>query len=882
MATSQTVFFNVWSPTGTDETDVKFIARVRDILAQHPIPYETGVNGSIEVKNSVNRKEQQWTINVRNGAEALLLAHMLLEPNNIALHRLAVANHKALSYLRASGTGSHLFHLFTLLQLYFQEVENNVVINPVTNEEITYGGTTYNNIFDGIDLLATQFRKIGHIECIDYPILEEYSACVPSFFATQGKKLGVKKVKTILASLLEFSNKPTFHQLTSILNPLGIGISVYTMEKVCLQEQDVKLYKKNYKIIIAEEHMHVVKKWNMKIQATVMLKDMDYYNKLISLRATHIIYEDNSSFVVSGLRYKLETESKLWKFFESIFSYKANYNQLAIDFYDGAGVRAPHYFNPSVHMGTGLDLNSAYSKIVRNPENVFCSSTGAEYTVPYTNAPISGHKFYIVHLQDTAAEPFFSSNIVGMLGKLVIELRDIFKIKVLYSIEGTSFTHGINIADRARLMELDDVLSQDYPTEKQLKLGLNIYIGSLASIWSYNYTTIETSSDKEHYALSLKYGLIYSRRGDTAVITRRYLRPKNNIFLNLSIIDLCRLQVIKLWIAAKALKPNIAIHKIICDNIVFSSTLTADEVTQIQEVTGLAVTTDESLYQFTHTRLPITFDASSYLIRERQVIHPKEWATVINRRESMMIAGVGGLGKSYLVKNSILPYIRSLGHTALSFGSAKENGFAWEDGHIHQWILKSDGIDMILKKLTGVAYIVVDEITLLPIEVLHILELIKKTGIQFIFIGDVNQCESVDGTDNTNFEFFNRLVSYNWLTLVDWHSKCRFTEEYYNFLLAVIESKDVYSYVMQHPSVVKTIESLGINLCWRHKTGEQLPNYSTIHSTQGKTIKSLMTLHELDRLEKKVAYTALSRVGSFADLAVNTTVYPRNYTSCST
>ena len=50
-----------------------------------------------------------------------------------------------------------------------------------------------------------------------------------------------------------------------------------------------------------------------------------------------------------------------------------------------------------------------------------------------------------------------------------------------------------------------------------------------------------------------------------------------------------------------------------------------------------------------------------------------------------------------------------------------------------------------------------------------------------------------------------------------------------------------------------------IKLTWTHAKGKSLGTYQTVHKAQGKTIDACYSIYEIERMDKKVLYTALSR-----------------------
>ena len=143
-----------------------------------------------------------------------------------------------------------------------------------------------------------------------------------------------------------------------------------------------------------------------------------------------------------------------------------------------------------------------------------------------------------------------------------------------------------------------------------------------------------------------------------------------------------------------------------------------------------------------------------------------------------------------------------------------------------------------------------------------ILQHIKSLGVNFIFMGDRNQCE-------INFNImddFNIIdIADNSIFTVQWHKKARYTKEYDELLNNVLECKDYFKR-MNIISSYFTIydkneyqDTNNIKITYTNAQRKLLTNAKTTHKIQGFTINEHYSIYEIGNMPAKVLYTALSR-----------------------
>jgi len=90
------------------------------------------------------------------------------------------------------------------------------------------------------------------------------------------------------------------------------------------------------------------------------------------------------------------------------------------------------------------------------------------------------------------------------------------------------------------------------------------------------------------------------------------------------------------------------------------------------------------------------------------------------------------------------------------------------------------------------------------------------------------------------------------------------------FLKGLLETKDHLKYIAE--SKIKKVKktTTKINICYNNKDHKDMKEFyikhkgaSTVHMSQGLTINEKYTIHQIDRMSFKIAYTALSRATGF-------------------
>jgi hypothetical protein len=245
----------------------------------------------------------------------------------------------------------------------------------------------------------------------------------------------------------------------------------------------------------------------------------------------------------------------------------------------------------------------------------------------------------------------------------------------------------------------------------------------------------------------------------------------------------------------------------------------------------------------------------------------------IEKKESFLFDDFAGVGKSYWVKHKLMPLLKEKGYTYMITSSTKKNAEHWETKPIQHYLKKDD--KSIRNKFQKYDYIIIDEASQLNMSIIYILEILKRNiKINFILVGDSNQCKSVDDVCYLVEDVVHRLCDYN-ILYRGYHDKIRYTKRYYDFLSKLLSMKDssirkLRIFVKRH--IRETNKLSELNLCYTHRIKNKIINKGykayTIHSYQGKTIDCNYSIYIYNINDYRILYTALSRSKGFDFVAL--------------
>lgn len=251
---------------------------------------------------------------------------------------------------------------------------------------------------------------------------------------------------------------------------------------------------------------------------------------------------------------------------------------------------------------------------------------------------------------------------------------------------------------------------------------------------------------------------------------------------------------------------------------------------------------------------------------------------LLKHRESFQLIGAPGVGKSHSLKKIIIPYLNENNLKYIVSSTTKENAKD-VNGETIQSMLgvgKYSYFDL-RHEYKNIDYLIIDESSQLSQKLLKYINYIKlHTSTKFIFIGDNNQCKSIDAYKESWLDtWYVKNLADNNIVKLEWHKKARYDNKMNELICFMTNNmknkytvkKYVYGRIKKR---VKTITEK--NICYYNSTIKTLENEkikcNTTHKQQGKTIDEDFSIHDVYNMPIDVLYTAISRAKSLDQITL--------------
>lgn len=670
------------------------------------------------------------------------------------------------------------------------------------------------NVWSGGDLAAelptepAPMRRqnplpLAHIKTVQYDVIED-GLCVNSYFQQFGqKKFGKKRAAVILEKTKEPVN---YKELAAILDDVQISLTVYRIDGGCIYENNN--HKLKLDIIDHNAHMYPLsRKSDINPKPAIESVGPDKFEELLQTEEYEICTVSTGKCQIGDTLYK-EGYSNKDSEINDITQFMGAYSPIVESFFDGCGIRARCFSTEEAEDATRYDIRGSHRRIMANGRNRFPVSNGLERLEAFS-APLVRHWFYLVDVPDYLY-PFYGEGKKWMLGAEVME----------YGLTPT------------RQFVVQDSVPGDKDVLKFDKGDICHYSGILATARATETTNYRCTDDHEIAYFMGKPGAYHTGLG--VGINKESFKQRTGMLAYLAIISYQNLLLYKMW-EELGKPPIVSIYSDCLGVLQAPRELPEFHWYKKEEVVNVFPTV-------THGISPIDDG------------HCKTG--------SMFISGLAGLGKSYYVRNTLIPQWEKEGLKYVLSSSTKENAAEWGGLPIQTHLKKSLGWRAIVERFKEVDVLVIDECSQLGmVELNKLIRLKKEARLKMVFIGDENQCLSVDDIDYLGSPLFKKLSETR--HTMEYHDKCRFTRAYYDFLKAYLDGDNTKKEALL-ASLKRGEPKDAPNICWTHATGKTLDEYATIHSTQGKTIEGVYNLYDLHRVKDwRVIYTALSRARDF-------------------
>ena len=908
--------FNIYSPDEEDdEGDLDVTRRTRFTLDLIKLSGALTSNkfNYLEKEGEFNYnsrgKKQRYIMQIVNYHDAVIFAGLLTRPELIKNDPRAPDEIKRVANLFIdAGHNSDKFNM----RFYDQfepwlnmrqkvTVINGVkrVVNPITGRNIRVYksiwnkrklGDVYKQIFGTIPLRNVVYDKLQLYKTEDYKI-DGY--CVPSYLQHVLTKKEFKKIES------EFIEKPTptYIELTTILNKISYGLTVFITDTECIQTQEE--YKKNINIMIHDTHLYAPKSVrNNKISC--LLDNENIKDKLIN----NDDFEDmscevytNSCKLVNGIKYKCDNR---YKEASKYFDFLTSFSKVNIDFFNECAIRPIRYITIDKNISAigGFDINACYPNILNNKSYVFPRTTGHEKTQIFSGT-IKLHGFYYIEIKEMTdiEKCLFHVSKFWVLGYLIDKMKLKKRCKILYEHVAKQYTRTTSYTfdkfDKT-LMTLFSGYLGKYTTEKIKSfqcMGIEQeaymkkyeddepYIsGGIINVKDikkgYHY---RTKDERDEILKNIDVSKIEYHRKPAVNIRQEKLKKKSGLYVYLAILQYARYELWQIYNEVKNYYKDVKVKKIYTDSIVFNVDVKTIDLIKLNDKlkkNGFTVKHELSPYTWNHKNF---IAKEPVIIPNRDIIdydNNNDVMKLLEDNQSFFINAKAGYGKSHTIQTVIMEYLNKMNKKYIMTSTTVESCKLYKECvTLHSLLSSKDTCRRnLLKTFEDIEYLIIDECSFLNIDLVNNIQHLKcyYPNLKIITAGDVNQCtygENIMITD-----IFYDLVDYNSYNM-QWHDKARYDKDYDNFLTKLLVFKNgsecvnhIKTYFKDQVKNIndKDKDNNNIKIVYTHAFGEKLKdkNYITTHSVQGKTISEKHSVYQINQMPINVLYTALSRTSN--------------------
>jgi hypothetical protein len=817
-------------------------------------------------------KDQIFTINIVNKWDDIVIAGIMLTDTPARTFNTQRYRNAARLIRETQPTDDSIYRIMNSRGMTYDpslttKKGKQAIENPNSGRTIFTGGKTYKKLFGDIQLRNVTIQPEYVFKTVDYKV-DEY--CVPSYL----KKYLTKKQYKLIESDLTETPTPTYPQLTKILNSLNIGLNVYIADKECIQKQEGN--KKDLNILVRDNHMYVL-----------------YKTLFTKTKATDITYEEfeklkqkddvsqytNNSMIYEGKKLNIKYDDTIKRHLD----YTGPTSTFNIKFFDDCKIRPTKYFNPKIEHINGVDLNACYVNILRNESYKFPISNGFEITTKYKDGELNDTSFYYVKFKNPSDEVRAIFGHEGwVMGYILLNLN--LKYTVKYEHIVNDECHGSNFAYKKKGKLYIDLKAADEGTETELPIYEYMDIiratGNYASYISTSKTQYNCKGTEKEAMRDKYYDECCINMEGVKVLSDQY-KKKTSLYAYLAIVSYSKYQLYLVNQEIKKMYNTVKIAKLQTDYIGFNIDITAHDIMTLNkafEGHGFILKQEYSKKSFNHT--PFVSPHVSTQKKELKTYNKEKIVDLLDKNKSFFLTGRGGYGKTYTIKNTIIPHLEMTDKTHILSSTTKANAkeIGGEECKAIQTLLfkKDNSLERLEKYFEKIDYLIIDEASQMTLDVMTTLNHLKESiGLNIIASGDINQCSSADSTESWLHSYpFKHMVDHKFIKL-EWRENGRYSKEYDEFLDSILKcntKKDRVKLIKKEFKGSQTIRDGNEkqkykNLVYTHDKGKTMEAYKTIgkdayktiHSVQGESIDEIHNIYEIEKMPKDVLYTALSR-----------------------
>ena len=797
----------------------------------------------------------------------------------------------------------------------------NKIVNPLSKRQIYKDRRTYKNIYKGIFLLKPEgYKDLSKYLTVNYKI---ESNCVVSWICKYlNKKFNYKKASEILGYEKKDGVGFTYPEIFKLCwyynSPVvcrDIMGDVIDSQKT---DPNKKTLRKKLDFIIHDSHMYVgdFKKKSLAKQEILIhsVEDIDKYKNKRLIVTTIDLYDEIEEYVKKN--YILIDYD-----YRSIY-YKSNLIKLSVNYVKDSKIIKKS--NTSSRCVFNIIDNKLHLRGYMNNDVFKCFDTVKKIrimgSIYKNNLQFDENKSYPAKLYqegliipipsiDDRIEKYNKNHGIAEWGFYYCTLKSYDHI--LAPVDDFYSGYGVNILKKEKRIKkikyqfvcksiqtlCPEILDNfDYDT-------LRCYIGWLMKRTRITSTTYDNIKGDEAKALIKKFKVDCQIVDDKLVISKEKLITKTGLLANILVKCLVNMALYNFNKKFTKANKTAVLNTIKTDSLGYvfrnkkKSYKTIDLIGDENEI-GKFKLEGKPNYYFVKEGPNDVIDIDEFkkkkgLVNRKEPIIKeikpviiykcKQIKQLLKDRKSFGLLDKGGLGKSYQVENTIIPYLKK--HKLkymLTSTTIENNKFIGGESTI-QGVLKTgtESKNYLINKFKDCDYLIIDEMSQAGQMIYKYLEFVKNnSNCKFIFVGDRYQCKSVDAPYDTwlNCYFVLEMIDCN-LVKLKWHKNARYDKELYDKLEFIIKNFNsrpkVLKYVLKNFKTTKKYDT-DKHLSYFKDTRKMLiKKYKkdkkmchTVHSHQGKTIDTKYTIHNITKMSTDIIYTALSRATSSKQILI--------------
>jgi hypothetical protein len=785
-------------------------------------------------------------------------------------------------------------------------VENYYHATQIPEE--AYYRSRYQNLYSVIPLFNIEFEELSGY--ITYKIKIEIN-CFLSFLEWLVKDVVTNKdLEVILKHEFDITKGIYYPQIFKILNYYGFDARARDRFNNII-DQTNSGFPKMIDFIITAGHFEALKQkmYMIKVNENYIITKIDEAEEYKNAR---LFIEDRDTF--NKIKEEMKKKYKLDKYDKNSFYYKSNLilynpgqydhhilkNNLGFDrmktLYNAINSickltgflnkESEDYFfnindtvtifNKGKKSNLGIDENKAYPSQLLKPNILFPISSICDYWQDYDNSEIILYGFYYCIVNKFEKDEFiikYDGVYSGYKVNLIINEMKI-NIRVIRMFIPSYYISSSKFCDDLKIFEGNYECINQYIGWLQRRIDINTY-------WYDEVDSKEFQAMREFYGNQLKF------RNRNVRFTNKNIIVSTGKLANMLIKDLTDIDVYHANKTMMQLNPFLKLNACVTDAVYWINEenkkinfgnllgIKPGQFKIIEQSEYISIEKNKiNRFQNLKMKIPNAFISRVPICHE-----VKNITQLIDMYKNIILVGMPGTGKSWTLKNIIIPHLKIANKNYLITATTEEASILI-NGVTLQSKISKNYYDM-LRIFEKIDYLIIDEGSQLTEGQCKILEFIQyNTSCRFIIIGDHNQC-SIGNVNILKSHFLLHLMDYNLIELTPGkHSRC--SPKLYEHIKYVLENiednKKIVEYMYKHFKIINKILKKTRNIALLNNTCDKINNKLgikkndedkrkclTVHKVQGQTIDEVFTIYNV---KEKVGrfkhlgnlfYTAISR-----------------------